>query len=56
MDMPMLIKQKLANNISLDIYGSHSQALVQGKKLNYASIPTGCSFTPIYISPLHNDK
>ncbi|KAK9505195.1 hypothetical protein O3M35_009300 [Rhynocoris fuscipes] len=55
-DMPMLVRQKLANNISLDVYSTHSQAILQGKKLNYVTIPPGRYHYPIYVAPLHNDK
>lgn len=54
-DMPVLIGQKLASPITLDIYGTHNQALIQGKKLTSATIPKGTT-VPIYISPLSSDK
>ncbi|KAL1115752.1 hypothetical protein AAG570_006042 [Ranatra chinensis] len=55
-DIPMLIAQKLPNPVSLDVYSSHSQALVGGKKLSFATIPSGKYRLPIYVAPLHNDK
>ncbi|XP_057365075.1 tripeptidyl-peptidase 2-like [Daphnia carinata] len=54
-DMPVLIGQKLASPITLDIYGTHNQALIQGKKLTSATIHKGTT-VPIYISPLSSDK
>lgn len=54
-DTPMLVIQKLATPITLDVYSSHSQALIGGKKtgvlhsLNQISIP-------LYIAPLSTDK
>ena len=54
-DMSVLIGQKLASPITMDVYGTHNQALVQGKKLTSAVIHQGAT-VPIYISPLNSDK
>lgn len=53
--MSVLIGQKLASPITMDIYGTHNQALIQGKKLSSAVIHQG-STVPIYIAPLNSDK
>jgi len=55
-DLPFLLSQKLATAISVDAYGSESQALVGGKKLTSASLPVGKHRLPIYIAPLPSDK
>jgi len=54
-DMPVLISQKLSSSVSLDVYGTHNQALIQGKKLNGFTIHEG-DHVPIYLSPLNSDK
>nr|CAH0110775.1 unnamed protein product [Daphnia galeata] len=54
-DMSVLIGQKLASPITMDIYGTHNQALIQGKKLSSSVIHQG-STVPIYIAPLNSDK
>ena len=54
-DIPVLISQKLASTISLDVYGTHSQALIQGKKLNSLTLPQGMA-VPIFVAPLNSDK
>lgn len=53
--MPVLVGQKLASPITLDVYGTHNQALIQGKKLTSATIQQG-AILPVYISPLNSDK
>ena len=53
--MPILIGQKLASPITLDIYSTHNQALIQGKKLTSAVVHKG-STVPIYIAPLSSEK
>lgn len=50
-----MISQKLSSSVSLDIYGTHSQAMIQGKKLNGFTIREGDS-VPIYLSPLNVEK
>lgn len=47
---------KLPNPISLDVYASHSQALVFGKKLSLAGAVSGKTRLPLYISPIYSEK
>ena len=54
-DMPILIGQKLSAPVTMDVYATHSQALIQGKKLTSLILPQGKS-VPIYIAPLSADK
>jgi tripeptidyl-peptidase II len=54
-DLTLLLAQKLPSTLSLDIYSSHSQALIAGKKAQASILPTG-STQPIYVAPLSNDK
>lgn len=53
--MGILIGQKLSTPITLDVYSTHGQALVQGKKLNSLMLHKG-AVVPIYVSPLSSDK
>ncbi|KAG7205321.1 hypothetical protein KM043_007323 [Ampulex compressa] len=53
-DMTLLLNQKLSNSISLDVYASHSQAIIGGKKMVSGSIPAG-HILPLYIAPLLNE-
>ncbi|KRT78345.1 Peptidase, partial [Oryctes borbonicus] len=54
-DAPLLLNQKLTNPITLDVYSSHSQAVIGGKKAIFGH--TLCSSTvPLYIAPLPSDK
>merc|ERR1712106_888794 len=46
---------KLSSPITLDVYSSHPQAQVGGKKISTVSISPGRS-TPVYIAPLSTDK
>lgn len=55
-ELPMLLNQKLANPITVDVYGSQSQALIGGKKMTSAILPTGKYTLPLYIAPLPSDK
>jgi tripeptidyl-peptidase-2 len=55
-DLPMLVMQKLSSPINLEVYSMHSQALIVGKKLSFASIPAGKYRLPIFIAPINNDK
>lgn len=55
-ELPVLLSQKLASQISLDVYGSHSQAMICGKKMSGAIVPVGNFTLPIYLAPLANDK
>lgn len=55
-DTPLLLAQKLCQPISLDVYISQAQAMIQGKKMAGAVIPPGHHILPIYIGPLTQDK
>ncbi|XP_014283046.1 tripeptidyl-peptidase 2 isoform X1 [Halyomorpha halys] len=55
-ELQMQIQCKLPSPISLDIYPSHSQALIWGKKLSGATIPCGRYRLPLYVAPLHGEK
>jgi len=54
-DVGVVIGQKLASPISLDVYSTYSQAVVQGKKLTSVVLQQGATL-PIYISPLSAEK
>jgi tripeptidyl-peptidase II len=54
-DLTLLLAQKLPSSLSLDIYTSHSQALIGGKKAQPLSLAPG-STQPIYVTPLSNEK
>jgi tripeptidyl-peptidase-2 len=51
----MLVNLKLSSSISLDIYPSYNQAMIQGKKMSPFKM---CARTskPIYVVPLSNEK
>ena len=50
-EMSLLLSQKLSNPITLDVYNSHQQAIIGGKKA--VAIHSQCSHTiPLYIAPL----
>ena len=53
--MPILIGQKLSSPISMDVYGTHNQAVIQGKKMSSASVHQG-SILPVYVAPLGAEK
>lgn len=54
-DLTLLLGQKLSSPLSLDIYTSHSQAMVGGKKATPLSLAPGAT-QPIYVTPLTNEK
>jgi tripeptidyl-peptidase-2 len=54
-ELTLLLGQKLSSPLSLDIYTSHSNAMVGGKKAQSISLAPG-STQPIYITPLANEK
>jgi tripeptidyl-peptidase-2 len=54
-DLTLLLSQKLPSTLSLDVYTSHSQALVGGKKAQACILSPGAT-QPIYIAPLANEK
>ncbi|XP_058831362.1 tripeptidyl-peptidase 2 [Topomyia yanbarensis] len=51
----MLANIKLVNAISMDIYKSYNQAIVNGKKIATCTFPAG-STRPIYLLPISNEK
>ncbi|XP_058459815.1 tripeptidyl-peptidase 2 [Malaya genurostris] len=51
----MLANIKLANTMSVDIYRSYNQAIVNGKKIASCTYPAG-STRPIYLAPISNEK
>nr|CAD7457742.1 unnamed protein product [Timema tahoe] len=55
LDKQLLLSQKLAVPISLDIYASLSRATTGGKKMSVATISQG-QILPVYIAPLNNEK
>lgn len=54
-DTPMQIIQKLTTPITLDVYSSHSQALIGGKKTGVIHSLNLIS-TPLYLAPISVDK
>ncbi|XP_012257165.2 tripeptidyl-peptidase 2 [Athalia rosae] len=54
-DMTILLSQKLSSPINLDVFASHSQAIIGGKKMMGATIPPGLSL-PLYIAPIANES
>ncbi|KFM79321.1 Tripeptidyl-peptidase 2, partial [Stegodyphus mimosarum] len=54
-DVPMLICVKMQSSISVDIYDKHSQALINGKKINYQVLSPGTT-VPLFLTPVANDK
>lgn len=51
----MLANIKLANALSVDIYKSYNQAIVNGKKITTFAFPAGVT-RPIYLAPITNEK
>ncbi|XP_053618070.1 tripeptidyl-peptidase 2 [Plodia interpunctella] len=54
-ELPVLIQQRLAQPITLDVYCSQPQALTGGKKFNSSSLPSG-TILPVYFAPVPADK
>lgn len=55
-DLPIQLIQKLQNQISLDVYGTHHQATIFGKKVsNFITSPISSLIT-LHIGSLSNDK
>lgn len=54
-DTSMLLNQKLPTAISLDVYSSHSQAIIGDKKAAFGHALSSCTL-PLYIAPLSSDK
>lgn len=55
-ESPILLQQKLNNNITLDVYNSPSQALIAGKKVGIIQNPNPYTIIPLYIAPMSSDK
>lgn len=55
LDIPMLLNQKLGSNVVMDVYNSHSQAVVGGKR-GGAPHSLYSTTVPLYIAPLPADK
>lgn len=55
-DLPIQVIQKLQNQITLDVYSSHHQATIFGKKsLTFIMTPSS-SLVTLNIGSLSNDK
>ncbi|XP_039278356.1 tripeptidyl-peptidase 2 isoform X2 [Nilaparvata lugens] len=54
-DLPILLRHKLPSPITVDVYASYSQAVINGKKMASAVLPVAKPH-PIYIAPIPNDK
>jgi tripeptidyl-peptidase-2 len=54
-DIPMLIHHKLASPLSLDVYSSHQNALVGGKKFAAKGLSKDV-IMPVYVAALPEDK
>ncbi|XP_018328349.1 tripeptidyl-peptidase 2 [Agrilus planipennis] len=54
-DTPLLLSQKLTNTISLDVFGTFNDAIINGKKAVFGPSlsPTN---VPLYIAPMAPDK
>ncbi|XP_066157913.1 tripeptidyl-peptidase 2 isoform X2 [Euwallacea fornicatus] len=55
-EAPLLLQQKLANPIPMDVYLSYSQALIGGKKAGVTHNSNPHTVVPLYIAPLLPDK
>lgn len=55
-DLPIQLIQKLQNQISLDVYGTHHQATIFGKKVSNFIISPISSLITLHIGSLSNDK
>ncbi|GBP73480.1 Tripeptidyl-peptidase 2 [Eumeta japonica] len=54
-ELPILLQQKLPQPLTLDVYGSQSQALISGKKFNNLSVASGIML-PLYFAAVPYDK
>lgn len=54
-ETPMLLNQKLTNTITVDVCGTHTQA-INGSKKAITVAPVIPSITPLYIAPLQPEK
>lgn len=55
-DLPIQVVQKLQNPISLDVYSSHHQATIFGKKCSTLVIAPNSNLCRLHIGSLSNDK
>lgn len=55
LDTSVLLSQKLPSTISLDVYNSHSQAIIGDKKASFGHSLISCT-VPLYIAALPADK
>ncbi|XP_060515966.1 tripeptidyl-peptidase 2 [Cylas formicarius] len=51
-EAPLLLQQKLASSITMDVYLSYSQALIGGKKAGVTHNSNPYTNVPLYIAPL----
>uniref|UniRef100_A0A2R5LKX2 Tripeptidyl-peptidase 2 n=1 Tax=Ornithodoros turicata TaxID=34597 RepID=A0A2R5LKX2_9ACAR len=54
-EMPLHVSQKLSSAINLDVYGSHAQALIGGKKFASTTAHPGAC-VPVYVTPSPCEK
>ncbi|XP_032527236.2 tripeptidyl-peptidase 2 [Danaus plexippus] len=54
-ELPVVVQQRLAQPITLDVYSDQPQALTGGKKFTSASLASG-DVLPLYFAPLPADK
>lgn len=55
-DLPIQLVQKLQNHLSVDVYTSHYQATIFGKKLSNFLITPSSDLVQLSIGSLTNDK
>lgn len=55
-DLPIQLVQKLQNQLSLDVYSSHYQATIFGKKSSNFVITPSSSLVTLNIGSLSSDK
>ncbi|KAH1023665.1 hypothetical protein HUJ04_012827 [Dendroctonus ponderosae] len=55
-DASLLLQQKLASSIVMDVYLTYSQALIGGKKAGVTYNANPHTIVPFYIAPLASDK
>jgi len=55
-DLPIQLVQKLQNAINLDVYNSHHQATIFGKKSSYFITNQSSPLVTVYVGSISNDK